>query len=93
MSTEPAQTAQQEPPAKFWQEPSLTNWISLVTLLTAIVGSYALAQAQIAEHGRRIVRLELRDEQSRIDYASVRELLVRIDERTAEIKRRQDIDK
>lgn len=88
MLTEPDREG--APETKFWRMPTLSNWLSLAALATAIIGSYALAQAQLADHGRRITRLEQRDEQSRIDYATVRELLVRIDERTAEIKRRQD---
>ena len=69
------------------------TWLAILSGIAAIIGSYTLAQSQIADHDKRIVRLEARDEQSRIDYASVRELLVRIDERTAEIKRKQDAGK
>ena len=92
MSTKPEKPSEPSTPS-FLSRISMGNWISVVALCAAIIGSYALAQAQIQDHERRLVRLELRDEQARIDYAAVRELLVRIDERTVEIKRRQDIDK
>ena len=61
--------------------------------MAAIIGSYTLAQSQIADHDKRIVRLEARDEQTRQDFALMRELLIRIDERTVEIKRKQDLAK
>ena len=68
----------------------LASWLLVGSVLVAIVGSYTLAQSQIAEHDKRIPRLEARDEQSRIDYAAVRELLLRIDERTTEMKRQME---
>jgi len=61
--------------------------------MAAIIGSYTLAQSQIADHDKRIVRLEARAEQTRQDFALMRELLIRIDERTVEIKRKQDLAK
>lgn len=75
-----------EPPVRFWEKPSVGNWLSILGLMAALAGSYAIAQAQIAEHERRLIRLEVRDEW-------VRELLVRIDERTEEMKRRADREK
>jgi len=68
----------------------LSTWLMIASIMAAIIGSYTLAQSQIADHDKRITRLETRDEQARLDYAAVRELLVRIDERTAEIKRKQE---
>jgi len=72
---------------------AIGSWLLVGSIIVALVGSYSLAQSQIADHEKRLQRLELRDEQSRIDYAAVRELLVRIDERTVEIKRKQDLAK
>ena len=71
----------------------LGTWLLIASFFAAIIGSYTVAQSQIADHDKRIQRLEVRDEQNRIDYAAVRELLVRIDERTVEIKRKQDAGK
>jgi len=70
---------------------SIATWLSILGAIAAVVGSYTLAQSQIADHDKRIIRLEMRDEQARKDMAIMRELLIRIDERTAEIKRKQDM--
>lgn len=69
------------------------TWLAILSGIAALIGSYTVAQSQIADHDKRIQRLEVRDEQNRLDYAAVRELLVRIDERTVEIKRKQDLAK
>lgn len=69
---------------------SITNWLVVLSAIAAVIGSYTLAESQIADHDKRIIRLEIRDEQARQDFATMRELLVRIDERTVEIKRKQD---
>ena len=66
------------------------TWILLITLSTGIVASYSVAQWQIVDQNRRVQRLEERNEQARVEYIAVKELLVRIDERTTEIKRKQD---
>lgn len=71
----------------------IATWLSILGAIAAVVGSYTLAQSQIADHDKRIIRLELHDEQARQDMAIMRELLIRIDERTAEIKRKQDLAK
>lgn len=67
------------------------TWLMIVSIMVAVIGSYTLAQSQIADHDKRIARLEARYEQARVDFAAMRELLIRIDERTAEIKRKQDL--
>ena len=72
---------------------NIGTWLTAITVMAAIIGSYTLAQSQIADHNKRIVRLEARDEQTRQDFALMRELLIRIDERTVEIKRKQDLAK
>lgn len=70
---------------------SIATWLSILGAIAAVVGAYTLAQSQIADHDKRIIRLEMHDEQSRHDMAIMRELLIRIDERTVEIKRKQDL--
>ena len=69
---------------------SIGTWIVVFGLVSGTVGTFTLAQTQIAANERRIDRLELRDEQTRIDYAVMRELLTRIDERLAEVRRKQE---
>ncbi len=51
-------------------------WLALIVTIAGAFSSFAVAQFQLAAHERRIERLE-----------NDRELLLRIDERTAEIKR------
>ncbi|AHF89514.1 hypothetical protein OPIT5_03755 [Opitutaceae bacterium TAV5] len=58
-------------------------WLALVVTVGGAFSSFAVAQYQISEHGRRINTLEEQVQNSR-------ELLLRIDERTAEIKRQLD---
>lgn len=70
---------------------SIATWLSILGAIAAVVGSYTLAQSQIADHDKRIIRLDMCVEQARKDMAIMRELLIRIDERTAEIKRKQDM--
>ena len=53
--------------------------VAAIISLSAIAGTFSIAQYQIADHGDRLKKLE-----------SDRELLLRIDERTAEIKRQLD---
>jgi hypothetical protein len=69
------------------------TWLALISMMAMAVGTYTLAQSQLVEHDKRITRLEVRDEQTRLEFALMRELLVRIDERTVEIKRKQDAQK
>jgi hypothetical protein len=68
------------------------TWLALISMMAMAVGTYTLAQSQLVEHDKRITRLEVRDEQTRLEFALMRELLVRIDERTVEIKRKQDLN-
>ncbi|WP_043588091.1 hypothetical protein [Geminisphaera colitermitum] len=58
-------------------------WLALLVTVGGALSSFAVAQYQIAEHSRRISALEEQGQNSR-------ELLLRIDERTTEIKRQLD---
>lgn len=57
----------------------ITAWLLLIATAFGAGGGFAVAQYQIGEHTRRLEKLE-----------SDRELLLRIDERTVEIKRQID---
>ncbi len=73
---------------------TIGTWVAIITTLGSLflaVGTFhASAQDTLASHDKRILRLETRDELTRQEFAAQKELLVRIDERTAEIKRKQD---
>ena len=61
----------------------LTGWVLIISAAITVAAAFGVAQFQIVNHENRITTLEVRE-------GEVRELLIRIDERTAEIKRRLD---
>lgn len=65
----------------------LTAWVGMAVLFAGAAGSAAVAQFQLANHAQEIERLKVSRELDAQATAQVRELLVRIDERTAEMKR------
>lgn len=73
------------------------TWITIITALGGllmVVGTFHVsAQDSLESHDKRILHLETRDELTRQEFAAQKELLVRIDERTAEIKRKQDLQR
>ena len=73
------------------------TWITIITalggLLIAVGTFHGAAQDTLESHDNRILRLETRDELTRQEFAAQKELLVRIDERTAEIKRKQELQR
>ena len=73
------------------------TWITIITalggLLMAVGTFHVSAQDSLEIHDKRILHLETRDELTRQEFAAQKELLVRIDERTAEIKRKQDLQR
>lgn len=58
-------------------------WLAIIGAAMAGATGYATLRVAVSEHAARITALES-------DTRSAREVLIRIDERTAEIKRRLD---
>lgn len=70
------------------------TWIALIAFAGGAFGAFLTLRSQTAagfeQHEKRIFRLETRDEITRQEFASQREILVRVEERVNEIKRKQD---
>lgn len=70
------------------------TWIALIAFAGSAFGAFLTLRSETAagfeQHEKRIFRLETRDEITRQEFSAQREVLVRIEERVNEIKRKQD---
>lgn len=70
------------------------TWIALIAFAGSALGAFLTLRSETAagfeQHEKRIFRLETRDEITRQEFSAQREVLVRIEERVNEIKRKQD---
>ena len=70
------------------------TWIALLAFAGSALGAFLTLRSETAagfeQHEKRIFRLETRDEITRQEFSAQREVLVRIEERVNEIKRKQD---
>jgi len=70
------------------------TWIALIAFAGSSLGAFLTLRSETAagfeQHEKRIFRLETRDEITRQEFSAQREVLVRIEERVNEIKRKQD---
>ena len=73
------------------------TWIALIAFAGSAFGAFLTlrneAHAGFQQHEKRIFRLETRDEITRQEFSEQREVLVRIEERVNEIKRKQDLQR
>lgn len=73
------------------------TWIALIAFAGSALGAFLTLRNETAsnheQHEKRIFRLETRDEITRQEFASQREILVRVEERVNEIKRKQDLQR
>lgn len=71
------------------------TWIALIAFAGSALGAFLTlrneTESNHEQHEKRIFRLETRDEITRQEFASQREILVRVEERVNEIKRKQDL--
>ena len=70
------------------------TWIALIAFAGSSLGAFLTLRSETAagfeQHEKRIFRLETRDEITRQEFVIQREVLVRIEERVNEIKRKQE---
>lgn len=73
---------------------TIGTWIALIAFAGSALGAFLTLRSETAagfeQHEKRIFRLETRDEITRQEFSAQREVLVRIEERVNEIKRKQD---
>lgn len=76
---------------------TIGTWIALLAFAGSALGAFITLRSETSagfqQHEKRIYRLETRDEITRQEFSAQHEVLVRIEERVNEIKRRQDLDR
>lgn len=74
---------------------TIGTWIALIAFAASAFGGFITLRNETAsnheQHEKRIFRLETRDEITRQEFSAQREILVRVEERVNEIKRKQDL--